>query len=173
MALTVPSATLAVTYSYSRGNQFDMMTVNNTKFAIFKKPLQNSDQSQDLTLAADCHCVFLASMEAEHDITITAVNILALGSFHAKTGTIHIQAENFYGLGIEATGDMFIQTDGDTIVSSTTDDKLYVDAGGFIELGLTAQMRDIAIEIKTIFSQGIDDTNGLQFAQILLTGMHI
>lgn len=172
MALTVPSIALAITYSYSRGDLFDMMTVNDTIFAIFTKPLY-SDQSQNLTLTADCHCVFLESMEAENDITINAVNILALGSFHAKTGVTRIHAENFYGLGIEATGDMFIQTDNETIVSGTTRDKLYVDAGGLIELGLPEQMRGIAGEIKALFLQGIDEKNGMQFAQSLLTGAQI
>lgn len=110
MALTtIPKITLTTTCNYSRGNQYDMLTVSDMKFAIFNKPLYADQISQSIMFDANCHCVFLAPMEAEQDITINAVNILAFGSFSAKNGSTRIHAKNFYDLGIEAKGDFLLK----------------------------------------------------------------
>ncbi len=172
MALIVRNTDSAITYNYSRGDQFDTLTVNNTTFAIFRKPLQNSTQSQDLTLAADCNCVFLESMEAEHDINIKAVNILALGSFSAKNGSTRIHAKNFYGVGVELKGGNFsVQTDENLIVAGLHGDcdHLYTKGKKVHFLGnFTERMHEIATEIKMLFSQGIDQTDIMPFARALL-----
>lgn len=165
MALTVPTTTAITNYNYSQGDQFDTLIVNDTEFVIFNKPLC-SDQSKSITLATNCHCVFLDSMEAEQDITINATNMLAFGSFSAKNGTIRIHAKNFYGCGISLKGVAHIQADEDVIISGKVDKT--VVKGENIQVGLTEQMHEVAIEVKKLFSQEIND-NGLQIAQTLLT----
>lgn len=171
MALTAfPKITLATTCNYSRGNQYDMLTVSDMKFAIFNKPLYADQISQSITFDANCHCVFLAPMEAEQDITINAVNIIAFGSFSAKNGSTRIHAQSFYDLGIEAKGDFFVEADEDIIISGNFGDSHLYTKGRHVHAGLTEQMSEIATEVKKLLSQGIDETNGVQFVQTLLMG---
>jgi len=175
MALTVPTTASITTYNYSRGDQFDTLIVNDTKFVIFQKPLQ-ANQSQNLTITFGCHCVFLAPMEAEHNITINAVNILALGSFSAKTGATRIHAKNFYGVGVECKDTVFVKTDEDIVIAGLhgRGDEIHLDGRNvYSHCGLTAQIREIATEIKTLFSQGMDETNGLQFAKAFFMAAQI
>ncbi len=92
-------------------------------------------------------------MEAEQDIVINATNILAFGSFSAKTIDIH--ANNFYDLEIEAKGDLFIiETAEDMIISGNIVAGHLDTKGRRIQAGLTEEMREIATEIeKTLLSR--------------------
>jgi hypothetical protein len=173
MALaTIPSSTALTSFTFTRGELYDTLHVNNLKFAIFQKPLTNSSQSQSLTIAADCQCVFLAPIEAELDISIDAINILALGFISAKNGATRIHAKNFYGLGLEFKGDVFVQADRDVITAGLHGNmnRLHVKGGrnALVHCGLTERIQELVTEIKTLFVQGIDQTNGLQLAQVLL-----
>ena len=173
MALEVPKNSSIVNYVYTRGELFDTLTVNSVKFAIFNKPLTNSEASRSLNIAADCNCVFLAPVEAEGDIVINAVNILALESFSAKTGATRVHANNFYGLGLEFKGNVSIQTDRDALIVGLHGNmgKVHVKAERHANVrgGLTLQIQEIVTRVKRLCTQGIDQTDGIQIAEALLT----
>lgn len=176
MTLTVSGTT---SYTFSRGDTFDTLTVNDTKYAIFQKTLHNSNHYPDLTVAAKCHCcVFLEAMEAEHDITIDAVNILALGSFHAKTGKTRIHAKRFYGVGIECKGSVSIYTTGDIVISGQYGhtNSLHLEGRKIdidMHFGLPEKIHEIATEIKRLFSLGIEQKTIVPLVQAFLMAQQI
>lgn len=164
MALRV-SGTSA--YTYHRGDQYDKMTIGNTTIAIYHKSIQSSIH---LTLEPNCNFVFLFAPIEAASITIKATNILALGSFHSKTGGTIIHAKNFYGVGVKFEKAAYIKANGDLNIFATPrpgkDVHLF---GNCVQLNdLPKQFDKIATEMKTLASQGINDQNGEQFAQAMV-----
>ena len=108
MALAIPGSNQVITHTYVRGGLYDTLTVNNVKFALFHKSLTSTEDCRNVEITTkDCNCIFLNSIEAEGDITITAVNVLSLGTFSTKQGKTQIEAENFYGIGTLIQCDVF------------------------------------------------------------------
>ena len=172
MALVVQGDASVTTYTYTRGNLYDMVMVNGIKFALFHKPLQSAEGSRDLTITAtDCNCVFLAPIEAEGDIIIKAVNVLVLNSLSPKGKTL-IHAENFYGIGAQVKGDVLIETTRNALTLGLhgSVDTLRVKAGdsAFVHAGMDPRILEIVTEIKTLCAEGIQHADGLQLARGLL-----
>lgn len=173
MALKVQGSA-AITYTYARGDLFDTVTVNNIKFALFHKPLTSTEGCRDITITAkDCNCVFLAPIEAEGDIIIQAVNVLALDSFSPRAGKTCIDAENFYGLGTRIQGDAFlVQTSNNALTLGLhgSVDTLEIKSKNYalVHAGMDERIRDILTDIKALCAQGFQDASGLQIAQALL-----
>ncbi len=164
MALRV-SGTSA--YTYHQGDQYDEMTIDNTTIAIYHKSIQSSSH---LKLEHDCTFVFLFAPIEAKSITINAVNILALGSFHSKTGGTIIRAKNFYGVGVTFEKNTYIKAKKDLKIFATpcpgNNVRLF---GKRVQLNaLPEQFDKIATEMKTLAPQGINDQNGEQFAQALV-----
>lgn len=175
MALTVPGSAQVITYTYSRGDLYDTLTVNNIKFALFHKALTSTAECRNVEITTkDCNCVFLNSIEAEGDIIITAVNVLSLGTFSTKKGKTLIEAENFYGIGTLVQGDIFsVHTSQNTLTLGLHGNIETIrvkseEASALVHIGMDARVQEILTEIKALFSQGIQESNSLQLAQGLL-----
>ena len=172
MALAVQGDSSVVTYTYTRGDLYDMVTVNDIKFALFHKSIKSAEGSRDIEITTtDCNCVFLAPIEAEGDIIIKAVNVLVLNSLSPKGKTL-IHAENFYGIGAEVKGDVLIKTTQNALTLGLHGnvDTLHVTAGGsgLVHAGMDPQILEIVTEIKTLCTEGIQQADGLQLARGLL-----
>lgn len=90
MATSAMGIRINTSYYLQQNQPFDLCEINGSKFALFNKKIQN-DKSIFIDLS-DYNVVILAPLEAENNISIKAVSVIALSNLNAKRGETKIEA---------------------------------------------------------------------------------
>lgn len=142
MAAPAPAEGIRINTHYYRTEKYDVCEINGSKFAIFFKSLTSDNGDVYLDLG-DYNIILLAPIEAQKNVKINGITVVAMDVIRAKTGTVEVKANRkFVNLGGE------IRSVSDALL----DGKLGVYSFGIIEERLD--------RIKALFQNGRAALNG-------------
>lgn len=137
------------TIFYNHGQYFDVCEINGSKFAFFSKHIY-SNEHLNIDLK-DHNIVFLAPVEAEKNISINAISVIALSSFQTKNG----------GTEIHGSGKLFML--GSSIISKL-DNKL-IFKNDTLSVPVITERKEMIIDE---FQKGISNKHGLTIVDALV-----
>lgn len=159
--MATPASGIFISTSFYKENEyFDVCEINGSKFALFSKQIKSSETlSIDLS---DYNVIFLAPLQAEKNICVKAISVIALTTLNAEKGEIEINASGKFillGGAIKSHLDNKISGNKGVFAFSVIKERLEMILGEFKE-GISKKHSPTIVDALMDTFDAIEDPSG-------------